>query len=211
MSFIDAALIISMLFIIFMLFYVYNRDKYVSCKPDFKETLQDAKKLLDENNIKFHLHSGTALGAIRNKDFIKHDQDIDLAIFKNEYDDNIIEIMKKKFYFKKQYGTIDNGLELKFLHKKHNIGLDIFILYKKDDRLFQSVYHCKSDRFEKGTNSDDHCIMYMNDYTPIKIKFLGKKYECAPISFLKDRYGNDWNVPKVFTYSEGLNKHYGSL
>lgn len=51
----------------------------------------------------------------------------------------------------------------------------------------------------------------MNDYTPIKIKFLGKKYDCAPISFLKDRYGNDWNIPKIFNYSEGLNKHYGSL
>ena len=203
--------IICLIFIIFILFYKYSRDNYTYSKPEFKETLEDAKKLLDDNNIKFHLHSGTALGAIREYDFIQHDRDIDIAIFRHDYNDKIIEIMKNKFIFLQSYGTVENGLELKFLHKKYNIPLDIFLIYRKDNKLYQSVYNCKSDRFEKGLNSDDECIMYMNYYNPILINFLGKKYNSAPVSFLEDRYGNDWNIPKIFSYSEGLDKYYGSV
>lgn len=185
--------------------------KSKSCKPKFKETLEDAKKILDSIGVKFHLHSGTALGAIREKDFIKHDLDIDLAVFREDYKDEIVKSMEKCFYFKKQYGKVDNGLELKFVHKKYNIGLDIFLLYRKGDKLKQSVYNCKSNRFEKGSNSDNECIMYVKYYKPVLIKFLGKLYNCAPISFLIDRYGKDWKTPKIFNYQEGLNKNYGTL
>lgn len=188
------------------------KEKYLNTsKPKFKETLDDAKELLDSINVKFHLHSGTALGAIREKDFIKHDNDIDLGIFKEDYKEIIIETMKKKFNLHEKHGTIDNGLELKFVHKKNNINIDIFLIYKKENKLFQSVYNCKSNRFEKGSNSDDQCILYMNNYEPVLINFLGKEYYCAPISFLVDRYGKDWNVPKVYNFFEGLEKHYGSL
>jgi hypothetical protein len=205
--------IIIFVIIFVTIFLIFKNDKYkkISCKPTFKETLEDAKELLDSIDVKFHLHSGTALGAIREKDFIKHDHDIDLAVFKNDYKEKIIETMKKKFHFSKKYGSIENGLELKFIHKKHNIGIDIFLIYEKKDKLYQSVYHCKSDRFEKGTNPDDQCIMYMNYYEPVLIKFFEKEYYCAPISFLKDRYGKDWKIPKVYQYHEGLDKHYGTV
>jgi hypothetical protein len=206
-------IILTIIVIIFLFYLFFKRDNFkkISSKPKFQETLEDAKKLLDSINVKFHLHSGTALGALREKDFIEHDNDIDLGVFKEDYKEIIIETMEKEFNFSKKYGSIDNGLELKFIHKKNNIGIDIFLIYKKEDKLYQSVYNCKSERFEKGTNSDDQCIMYMNHYEPILIEFLGKEYYCAPISFLVDRYGEDWKTPKVFNYHEGLDKHYESV
>ena len=200
--------IIIILFLFYLYFKTYDTYKKISQKPECQKTLEDAKKLLDSINVKFHLHSGTALGAIREKDFIKHDHDIDIAVFNYDYKDSVIETMKKKFIFLKKYGSVDNGLELKFVHKEKKINLDIFLIYKKENKFVQSVYHCKSDRFEKGPNVDDECIMYMNNYKPILIEFLGKQYYCAPISFLVDRYGKDWMVPKIFNYFEGLDKNY---
>ena len=190
-----------------------TRDKFVkkSIKPKFKETLEDARRAINTIGVKFHLHSGTALGALREKDFIKHDNDIDLAIFKEDYKDEIINSMKKYFDFVQRYGEIEDGLELKFIHKKNKINLDIFLIYKHGNKLKQSVYHCKSNRFEKGNNPNDECIMYMNNYQPILTEFLGEKYYCAPITFLEDRYGKDWRIPKIFQYDEGLDMHYGNV
>ena len=42
----------------------------------FKKVLEAAKDALDSINLPFHLHSGTALGAHREKTFIKHDHEI---------------------------------------------------------------------------------------------------------------------------------------
>ena len=47
---------------------------------DVKELLFKTKELLDEAGIPFILAFGTLLGAIREKDFIKNDPDIDLII-----------------------------------------------------------------------------------------------------------------------------------
>ena len=50
-------------------------------QDNFNNVLKSAKEALDSVNIPFHLHAGTALGAHRERNFIKHDHDIDLAIF----------------------------------------------------------------------------------------------------------------------------------
>ena len=43
-------------------------------QDNFRRTLEDMAKILNYNNIPFHLHGGTALGAIREKRFIPYDQ-----------------------------------------------------------------------------------------------------------------------------------------
>ena len=71
----------------------------------FKKVLESAKKALDSINISFHLHAGTALGAHREKTFIPHDHDIDLAVF---YEDvNTYSKLKKL-----ENAMIKNGLEI---------------------------------------------------------------------------------------------------
>ena len=61
-------------------FYVLNEKQ-----SKFKKTLEDMKKILDSNNVKFFLYCGTALGAHREKKFIEHDHDIDIGVLGTEF------------------------------------------------------------------------------------------------------------------------------
>ncbi len=111
-------------------FYILNEKQL-----KFKKTLEDMKKILDNNNVKFFLYCGTALGAHREKKFIEHDQDIDVGILGNEFN-KIKNVMKKynslfylEHYFPKNRG-INNASEISYRHKGTNVKIDIFQVLK---------------------------------------------------------------------------------
>lgn len=47
--------------------------------------LKDFKKICDQCNIKFWLHAGTLIGALRNDGFIPWDDDVDIAMTRNDF------------------------------------------------------------------------------------------------------------------------------
>lgn len=59
------------------------------------ECLADFHKMCEENNLKYYMIGGTLLGAIRHKGFIPWDDDIDLAMPREDYE-KLIEISRNK-------------------------------------------------------------------------------------------------------------------
>lgn len=57
--------------------------------------LKEFHKLCKENDIKYSLHAGTLLGAIREKGFIPWDDDIDVALTREEYN-KLLETLKRR-------------------------------------------------------------------------------------------------------------------
>ena len=177
----------------------------------FTEILADAKKALDEAKVPFHLHSGTALGANREHSFIEHDSDIDLGVFRRDYNSKIVPYMLKNgFKLSTNMGTLKWGKEFCFIHTKHDIGLDIFIVYEDtlDGKPINWVasYYGKCNDMKYG-----FCRWAYRPYTPVHVVLNGIPVMSAPISALEDGYGPNWRVPKKFDYFEGLESGYTNL
>lgn len=58
------------------------------------ELLKKFKEICERENIQYYLLGGTAIGAVRHQGFIPWDDDIDVALFRNDYD-KFISLAKK--------------------------------------------------------------------------------------------------------------------
>lgn len=171
-------------------FYTVDPSKPLS--DTAPKVLENCCNALEKAGIKYFLSWGTALGLYRNKDFIKHDTDIDIDVIdKINYDDikNALKSQGMKLaravFFKKRVQQLifvsEGGVlfDIMFWTKKRNIlGRSVLLNFAEPCWLAKLPY-C----FSQGT----YYIEYKN-----------KKYPAYfPIEkYLATIYGNDWRVPK---------------
>ena len=144
----------------------------MAIKMDNEDTLQHIKNvellilkdfidICDENNIEYYLFFGTEIGAVRHQGFIPWDDDIDIAMFREDYE-KFLKIMEEKncekytvfdirydeYYFF-QFGRLSlNGTywaeywdsQVPF---KLGIHLDLFILDKVPENKFRRFLYMK--------------------------------------------------------------------
>ena len=69
--------------------------------------MKDIDKICRQNNIKYYLYAGTLLGAVVHKGFIPWDDDVDIVMFRSDYDkfEKIIKEQYKDKYFVQTYMT----------------------------------------------------------------------------------------------------------
>lgn len=171
----------------------------------FNNVLLSAKKALDKVGIPFHLHYGTALGAHREKDFIKHDHDIDLAIFAEDVNTQSKfrklkeSMMSEGFNFASSLGSLQRGKEVAF--EKNDIPLDIFWVYsgkyKGKNYAIISTYYGICDELP-----GKECVYGYRPYKTIPIMLHGVEYQSVPLKTVVDMYGSDWKKPKKYSYFE---------
>jgi len=76
----------------------------------FLEAMTDFHNICLKHNLRYCLHGGTALGAIRHKGFIPWDDDVDIAMLRKDYD-RFLKIAQEEFgdkYTVQTYKTEDN-------------------------------------------------------------------------------------------------------
>jgi hypothetical protein len=193
---------------------VYNKkcrvDKYgnnglMSDKQKrFSRALEDMADILDANKLSYFLYAGTALGCHREGTFIEHDPDIDLGmeedIFRRLEDLTpvITEGEERKFRLKDFFPEEGKKTELCFLHLDTGVKIDIFKVDKSSEKYTHYTYTGPCNE-----RPNRRCE-YSNRFDFIWKEFMGRIYRVPSTDFLESHYGNDWKVPKEYSYEESI-------
>lgn len=157
---------------------LYHGRKLIN-KEVSKKNLLAFKSLLDAHNVRFGVIYGTLLGAIRDNDFIEHDEDTDTYVLEKDR----ASILALLFDLRKvgfEVARYENCL-LSLI--RNDDYIDIYI-FKKN--IF-NVYTCNGYVVQSR---------YMDKFSTVN--FLGEVFNTLdnPIFFLEKVYGKDWRIPK---------------
>jgi hypothetical protein len=145
------------------------------------------------NGVVYWADSGTLLGAQRDGGMIKHDDDVDVCLFRSG-----LEVLRK--YLPEHFTISMDTFVFKMYRKnKRDVWIDLFIVEEftlpegeliiryADPRhrdIWPSFYFVVSEMFPlKEVPFDDARVMVPR----------------SPVPYLERAYGPDWRVPKVYT------------
>ncbi len=169
---------------------LYHGRKKIG-KIQSKKNLLTFKKVLEANGLNFGLLYGTLLGAVRESDFITHDEDVDVFMLnedKSKLLDLLFELRDKGLRVVRYNGSLlslmggDDYIDVYFFKKK-------YFLYRECDILIHRSYY-----FE---------------FTD-KIEFLDSEFFVPQyhMKFIENIYGKDWNVPRENAHAEPFTWRY---
>ncbi len=116
------------------------------------QILKDVHVFCESNEIRYFLWGGTLLGAIRHEGFIPWDDDVDIAMFREDYEKFLKDFNVDQYGITECYG--DKGHP--FWHAK---------VYRKDTEKIESVYYRKG--YSVGVDIDVFVLDSYNNYEDV--------------------------------------------
>ena len=189
----------------------YTYKKYMENKrnrfflKNGKEVLQQFDAAMKDGDYFYTLAFGTMLGAVREKGFIKHDLDIDVYMWNEDWTPQLRTHLKKHGFELIHNFLVDNGASgREETYAKNNISIDIFYIYPPID---QYPYCCDFLMYP-GTATFRQSVEEHGGLIPRRIQLPIKKertsaqFEGLPLyiplnydEILSYRYGPDYMVP----------------
>ena len=172
------------------------KEKNFSCpKPmhlvNAKNNLLSVKEVLDKNKVKFGLIFGTLLGAVREGNFIEHDEDVDLFVLEEDKEALI--------------NTLEDLLEIGFKVCRYDAGLLSIIR----DNEYIDFYFFRKYMFFYRTSSAG--LTYKSAFLQEtkSQEFLGTTFQVPKETeaFLKVLYGVNWKIPIKNTDAMSYSKY----
>lgn len=178
-------------------------------KHDFNKNALAALDVFDrsltQNGIPYSLAFGSLLGAVREKGFIKHDIDIDVFMWADDYSPVINKILCSNGFKLVHSYTVDEGeygREETYGYK--GAYIDIFYLYPLDSKH----YYCCDFLYRPGTTTSElsmkkyGSVLARQIELPIIKEFKRTEFESLNLPIcvnahevLRYRYGEDYMIP----------------
>ena len=176
------------------------------------EVISDFDKCLTNNGYKYTLAFGTLLGAVREHGFIKHDLDMDVAMWIDDYTHDMVRCLTESGFELVEELSVDDGqsgLELTF--KKEGVDIDVFMIYPPIDQY----PYCCDFMSMPGSASFDHSMKRFGQVICRRIQLpWEREFTRAPFmnlelpiptnahEILAFRYGDDYMTPNPsWTYT----------
>ena len=133
--------------------------------------LKDLIQICEENDIEYYAYCGTALGAIRHQGFIPWDDDVDIIMFREDYE-RFLNIMKSDKYSKYELLNLETTDDYLFMCSKMSLK------GTKRDEVW-----ARNTSFDAGIHID----IFMFDSAPSsKFKWSIYYYKCQFLKLLSD-------------------------
>ena len=189
-----------------------QKNRNAKFKKNGLRIISEFDKCLCSNNITYTLAFGSMLGAVREKGFIKHDFDLDVAIWNDDYSTNIPKILKQAGFKLFHSITVDNGkLGREETYEKDGVAIDVFYIYEPIDKY---PYCCDFIAFDGALSFDDSMKKFGGLITrrlqlPWEKNIIRVPFETIELPICKNanqilqfRYGEDYMIPNPkWTYT----------
>ena len=156
---------------------------------DAIKNLVELHSIFCNHRIRYWLQDGTLLGYYRDRNFIPHDNDIDIGMRWSDFAQSIMkDITRAGFVFKSSHGRLEESLVINF--RKRNIPIDIYFYYYDGDRFYHTAAYGKARKYRVDFSYKDFDVK--------EIEFFGEKFFIPedPLYFIETKYGKTWKNPR---------------
>lgn len=172
------------------------------------EILNEIKSICEKHNIKYFAIGGTLLGALRHNGFIPWDDDLDIAMFRDDYNKFCAiapSELSHPFFFQSEYS--DPGYLLR--HAKVRNSLTTGILMSQKDKKFTFNQGIFVDIFPLDRIPND--ILERTSYYEELYQVWGKVYEYSSKANRENNYDENLDKELCKINAVQYNKKYEEL
>lgn len=192
-------------------------------QTSFATALGDLRAILVQEKMPFILACGTLLGQYRKNHFIPHDPDIDVQIFRSDYNVSVEAVIEGsgKFRVRQRNGDLSQSYEVMLRHVPTGVPVDIFINYpvdaqqqeNREERYNGEFYHALLGGLFDRRPAEGFFKRKVTIRGLTTVQFAGYEYQVPANTeeVLREAYGADFMVPRKVTYREGLAGGFTSI
>lgn len=181
----------------------YNYKSYVFRKHSL-EAFNRCLNAFEKTNKNYWLEFGTLLGAIREKNFIKHDLDIDFAMLYSEKNEALSRELEKNGFKKEKEIYLESSKKVVYEAYNFNnkFSVDIYYFIKNEGELFfynffrdKNLSYSETIKKNGGLNVEliKFPLVELQRYSfKNRLVNIPKKYK----EHLEITYGKDYMIPK---------------
>ena len=169
------------------------------------ELLSIVDKAMKEAGVPYSLHYGTMLGALREKGFIPHDFDIDIALFADEdYSEAFKKLYDAGFSRERQILVDEGAFGREDTLRYKSLSVDFFWLYPDGEGGYYGTEFYPQDGCTgwKDSIAAKGGLKVLVTHSPVckETRYVPFESTTLPVmnealAFVKDHYGPNWQIP----------------